>query len=62
MRPVFDPMAQHVYDAALGDFALKAGEEFLPCRTVFTKVERVGKFRLGRVDECASCGDRRSTA
>ena len=54
---MFQSQAQHVHDAALGDFALKAGEEFLPCRAFFAKVERVDKFRLGRVDGTrASCG------
>ena len=39
MRPVLDPVAQDVDDAALADLALQPGEELLARRAVLIEIE-----------------------
>ena len=56
MRPVLDPVAQHVDHAALGDLALQAGQELAPRRAVLAEVERLCDFRLRRLEEGAELG------
>ncbi len=51
VRPVLEPVAQHVDGAAPGCFALKAREELAPRRPVLAEVERLAHLRLRLVQE-----------
>ena len=46
MRAVLHAMAEHVYDATLGDLTLQAGEELTPSGAVVIEIECLCDFRL----------------
>ena len=51
MRPVLDPLAEHIDDTALANLALQPGQEFTPRRTPFGQRQRLGGLRLRRLQE-----------
>ena len=52
VRAVPEAVAQHVDGAALRDLALQPGEELAPRRTVLVQRQRLGRLRLGGLQEC----------
>ena len=52
MRPVLDPIAEHVDDTTLANLALEAGQELAPRRTPFVERQRLGGLRLRGLQEC----------
>ena len=57
VRPVLDPLAQHVDGPALADLALQAGEELAPGRTFPVESERFGHLGLGFLQEGRELGE-----
>ena len=51
MGPMLEAAAQDIDDPALGDLALKPGEEFLPAGGVLVEIERDDEQRLGCRDK-----------
>lgn len=51
MGAVFDAVAQYVYGAALGDFALQAGEEFVAGGGGVGQIKGFDEFGLGGAEE-----------
>ena len=51
MRPILDPLAEHVDDSAPADFALETGQELPACWTPFVQPQRPGGLRLRGLQE-----------
>src|SRR5690606_33698917 len=57
VRPVLEPVAQHVDGAALADLALESRQELAPRRPVPAEIEGVGHLRLRFVEEGRELGE-----
>src|SRR5660397_177358 len=56
VRTVLDPVAQHVYGAALGDLTLQASWKLAPGRAVLLQPQRLGGVRLRLAQEGRELG------
>ena len=56
VRPVLDPVSQHVHDAAPADFALQPCQEVAPGGAFLAEVERFGRVRLCFAQESGELG------
>ena len=54
MRPVLDPIAEHVDDTTLADLALQPSQELAARRTPFVQRQRLGDLRLRGLQDPAS--------
>src|SRR5690606_31780282 len=57
VRPVLEPVPEHVDRAALRDLALEPGQELAPRRPVLAEVEGVGHLRLRLAEEGRELGE-----
>ena len=56
VRAVFDPVAQNIDHAALGDLALQPRQELPSGRAIVVEIEGFGNFRLSGVKKGAELG------